>query len=422
MALNLPLFDYQEETVEFALKNPYSIIALSMGLGKTATALAVKDRLINQRCLVICPSYLATTWKKEVGKFLKGQIVTCFRGSKEVFYPADTDFVIISYDLAIKNPILFEWATMVILDEGTAIKNMKAKRTEAIHKHIFENSIPRVHILTGTPIKNRIEEFYSLIALCNYNPNIADSPFLSKFTNSVDFADKFSHRREYTVNRGYKSFTVVQWEGVRNEDELKQWLKGIYISKRTNMPAVNYKTIFADSYDDEELRDAFDNYESGVSKVSPQVKAAAALRKTPMTIKYVDDLVDRGEIEGPVVIFTDHVESCKAMAAHWKVKPITGEMSPEERGQMALQFQAGKLDKAVATFGSFSEGVTLTRSNFMVLNDYCWVSGTIAQAIARINRLTQTRPCFVHMIFGSEQDEYIYGKVMEKAAVLDKVF
>lgn len=422
MNLKLKPTAMQVEAIEFCLNNPYSILALHMGLGKSLCAIAIKDRIKNSRCLVICPAYLIFNWKKEIEKSLDNQIITVFDKGSKVYHPVDSDFVIISYDLAMKSPFLFEWATMVVLDEATAVKNMDAKRSEAIHKYVYESSVPRLHLLTGTPIKNRVTEFYSLMCLCFYNPKIAEAPFLKEFTTQVDFSNHFSYLQEFTMERGYRYFTVQKWEGLRNESELKRYLKDIYFHRKSDLKPIRYLDVQLESFDDEELREAFDNYEDGVSSVAPQVKAKAALRKAPLTVAYIKGLQDRAEVEGPIVVFTDHVGSCELIAKAFNIRPIHGGIPPNIRQQMANDFQEGKIPVLVATFGSFSTGYTLTRSNFMVWNDFPWVPGDLEQAAFRINRLGQTRPCTVVRLFGSEQDAYIFETITAKDEVLRRFF
>src|SRR3990167_4999511 len=116
---------------------------------------------------------------------------------------------------------------------------MDAKRTQYIHKNIFENSIDRLIITTGTPIKNRVAEFYSLLALCYYDPRIAKPEFLDRFPDSITFADHFSYRHEYTLEINNRFIPVVKWTGLRNVKELKSYLEGHYIrikSEETNLP------------------------------------------------------------------------------------------------------------------------------------------------------------------------------------------
>jgi superfamily II DNA or RNA helicase len=182
-----------------------------------------------------------------------------------------------------------------------------------------------------------------------------------------------------------------------------------------------FTKITLDDFDDVELEEAFDNYEN-TSAVAPQVKAMAALRMVPLTAKYVRGLVDAGEVEGPIIIYTDHVDACHALAKEFDTVPITGAMPVGEREKIATAFQDGKMPFLTATIGSFSTGVTLTRSNFMVLNDFPWVPGTLQQVAYRINRTGQTRSCHVHMIFGSRQAEYIFDQLHSKSLVIAKVY
>lgn len=424
--MKLELHDYQKDIVEFSLRNPYCIIALEMGMGKSPIFISLKDRLPNERFLVVCPSFLMFNWVKEINKFLDGQKITVFKKHKEVYYPFDSDFVITSYDIAIQHECLFEWATVIGFDEATAIKNMNAKRTEAIHKMVYENSTKRVCLLTGTPVKNRIQELYSLVALCNYNPSAPNGQFLSRYTNEIEFADKFSHRIEYDKwmydkKRGdMRLIKITKWEGLKNKEELQKWLTGIYISKKSDMPPISYKDVFVDNFNDKELLAEFLKFREGHSGVSPQIKVKAALKKAPLTCRYVDDLLEYWE--SPIIVYTDHVEPCKAMAEHFKVEAITGQMSPINRQKMADKFQNGEIPVMVATYGSFAHGYTLTASNLIVENDYPWEPGTLKQADFRINRKGQTKPCHVHRILGSEQDEYILNTVLEKEAVAKAVY
>lgn len=431
--MKLTLDPHQIETVEFALTNPYSIFALDMGLGKTATALAVWERL-KGNCLVICPGYLRLNWLLEIRKcFGDEPIVTVIQKGKDLYDIFDSDFVIISYDLAQKSEQIFEWADMVFIDEGQELKSMKAKRTEYIHRVVYENSIKRLHILTGTPIKNRVEEYYSLMALCNYNPQLKKSDFLDRFQNSIDFADYFSFRKEFTMEVNFRYITIVRWEGVRNVDELKNYLKNIYIRFASDqvltLAEPRTKDILLSEVPDMGLLKEFEGgafydeetygeYDEDRPTISTR-KAMAALKKVPSTVNYVQHLLEEGV--DCVPIYTDHVESCKAIAKAFNVEPITGQMSPNKRMEIGRRFQSGEGRILVATVKSFSTGIDLTRANNLVFNDYPWVPGDIKQTIYRIHRRNQKRHCTIHRILGSPEDAKILETLESKASDIAKV-
>lgn len=415
---------YQLETIDYMMKNPYSIAALEMGLGKTLCALGVWEK-VGGRCLVVCPAYLVLNWQNEIRKCLGDDpVIKTVRKGTEIHKAGRHDFRVISYNLAQKAEHFFEWADMVILDEGHEIKSMKAKRTEFIHKAIYENSIKRVHVLTGTPISNRVEEYYSLISLMNYCPDIKESEFLNRFPDSIAFADYFSHRHEFTIEVRNRFIPIVKWTGLRNPKELKKYLEGHYIrfksSEVLSLDPIRFKDILMSEKADKDLLNAFNSWvdKDGNDGVMPNLKAEAALKTAPFTVQYVKGILE--EVDS-VVIYTDHVESCKAIAKSLDMPCITGEMPGTKRHEIGRAFQAGEGRGIVATIRSFSTGVDLTRSKDLVLNDPPWVPGHLQQAIYRIQRKNQTQRCTVHRIHGSPQGQAIYETLEEKLKTIERV-
>jgi len=415
--------EYQSRAISYAIENPYSILALDPGLGKSLCLIEVRKRL-GIKCLVVCPSYLILNWQKEIRKWDDGSAkITMFRSGKELCRADDSDYIITSYDLVQKAEYLFEWADMVGLDEGHAIKSMKAKRTTFIHKNVYENSTKRVHILTGTPIKNRVQEFYSLLALCFYNPSVADTKFLDLFPSEVDFADHFSHREEYSIPVRNRMVTIMKWTGLKNTKELKKWLVGKYIRIKSsdvlNLPPLSYKSLLISDTPDDALLGQFNAHFEGEGNksINPTAKAEAALKKAPFTIKYANNLLEEVDC---LLIYTDHVASAEAIAAAMGVTAITGKVPANTRSAMADAFQAGQGNVLVATIGSMKEGKDLFRSHHIIFNDYPWVPGDLKQVIYRIQRIGQTSPCTVHRIIGSPQDEYIMETIQSKIETIEK--
>lgn len=392
----------------------------------TMVAIAIQQSFSNN-CLVICPGYLTSNWKKEIQKWArKDTQVTVFKKGKEIYEPCDSDFVVISFDLIQKAEHLFKWASMVVIDEGHHLKSMPAKRTQFIHRCIFEYSIPRLHILTGTVIKNRVQEFYSLMALMYYNPKLRDPEFLKRFEDEISFAENFSYRQEYNVRVVTKtgaefSMPVAKFVGLRNGIELKKYLKGRYIRVKADdmdLPPVTRKSILISDSKDQALLDAFnDHFENeGTGSVRPDVKVEAALKKVPFTIKYVEDLLEEVEC---VLVYSDHIAPIEAIAAHFKVPAITGKMPGKKRAELADEFQSGKGRILCATIGSLKEGRDLFRSKDIVFNDGSWVPGDMKQVENRIRGLGQKEPRTIHEIFGSPQDETIAEAIQEKLEVIE---
>jgi len=412
---------YQRETVDYAKTHPYSIIALEQGLGKSAVAIATAIET-NSRTLIVCPAYLKLKWKSEINKFYPGKEITILDKKEHFYFPFDSDFVIISYSFLHVADVLFEWADLVVVDEAQMLKETSSKRSEAFHRLIFENSTKRCLLLTGTPILNRVYEFYSLIAICNYNPKIKESKFLNNFPTYVQFANYFSYLYEREIYRGNKKVKVSQWEGYRNVDELREYLKDCYIRFRSkdvlDLPDSIDIIVPVDSQECPELLDAFNSFAKDNTSVLPAIKAKAALAKAALTIEYVKTLLEQ---DLQVVVYSDHVEAAETMAKKLGTTAITGKTDMNVRTRMGEYFQSGKLKVLVATIGSFSTGVDLQSGFNMVFNDFPWVSGVLEQAKFRIKRVGQKERCVFHYIVGSAQDEIILNRLEDKSNTIKAV-
>ena len=415
------LEDYQETTVQFGLKNPYCIYALGCGLGKTLAALETWQRLGRPPMLIVVPGYLRVNWKMEIDKFFPNTDVTIFKSSKDIYPVWDTEIVIISFDVVHKAECLFEWADIVVADEAHSLKTMTSRRTEFFHQHIYENRIKRLLLLTGTPLVNQVLEFYSLIALMWYNPEIKDPLFIHKYPSYVDFAEQFSFRREYTVPTKRGKRKVVKYVGLRNKAELKTYLRDCYIrfgDESLTLPDTKTIDYYISDKDDPKLWEAFSSFTSENSGTSSDIKREAAMAKVPFTIKYIKGMREENESLGKIVVYTDHVASCEALAEALGVPFIHGGVSMDNRAKIADRFIRGDLDSIVATMGSFSTGVNLVVSNNMFFNDFPWVPGTLHQAMYRIKRKGQTKTCYFHRILGSPQDASILQVMEEKMEVI----
>lgn len=456
---------------EYGGMHEYSLLCADPRLGKSRVAILLQQ-LRNVNTLVVCPSHLVTNWKHQINLWNPKASVTTFRKGKEIYDVCDSDFVVISYDLLQKAEHLFEWADQVIADEVHALKNMASKKSAFFHRCLYENSIKYFHGLTGTPLKNRVKEFYSIIALTYYDPRLDDGfklkdakgwedflkanfkdflefterrKFLEEFPDEITFAEHFSYPEMYevTVTKGKKSWQmpVTNYKGLRNEKELRFWLKNRYLrirADKNDLPPITYlDTLVSDIADPLLLKsfNAYFNDERAVkahakaanlsdhharklrtSSVLPEHKKQAALRKVPFTIKYVENLMESVEC---CLIYSDHRESCKQLAAHFGVPAITGETSGTKRAQLVNDFQEGRLNIICATIGSLKEGSDIYRADDTVLNDLCWVPGDIQQVINRMRKLGQKNPKTVHRIFGSPQDEKISIVLEEKMKVID---
>lgn len=161
-SLALPLLEHQIQALEFAIERRNSYLALDMGLGKTATAIAViAEALTHGRgpALIVVPPSLRLTWVKEFAKFSPSIKVEVLRGrSTHPLPPAD---VYVIGDATIDdwsqdgdpNSLVGKVRTLIV-DEAHRVKTPGAGRTKGVIR--VSKSIDDGYrvLLSGTPTPN----------------------------------------------------------------------------------------------------------------------------------------------------------------------------------------------------------------------------------------------------------------------------
>lgn len=423
---NLVLKDYQEEAVRYGLKHSYFILSLDMGLGKSCTALEIARRK-KGTILIVCPVYLVYNWEEEVKKWYDQFEVRVLRTKKDICDPFDFDIVIIPSTVLQKAAILFKHTSHVIVDEAHEFFNIESKRSQYLHKLVYHYKPKSLMLLSGTPIKNRTPEFYSLLVLCGYNPKEDNGDNVAKlYPYYEDFAEMFSFKKTFSVKtkRGFRINKVV-YKGYKNLDILKKHLKGKFFRKNSkdclDLKDVIIKEVVINNKKEDKLLKEFLKFVNSddSSKINSKTKKESAIAKTKFTIKYIEGLIDEG-IQS-ILVYSSHVDSCTAIAKHFNVGPITGAMDSSKRFELAEKFQQGGVNILVATIRSFNTGLNLTKGHNIVFNDKDWVETENEQGVARMHRIGQTKQVVVHEIYGSPQDKHISKLLKEKKEIQDKV-
>lgn len=391
------LFPFQERAVDFHLKHHYSLNLLEMGMGKTLIALSLAEE-VGGEVLILCPAFLQSNWKREIVKHL---------GSVK-------GFTVIPYSSFSKDKLPKISPKVVIADEVHYLKNPKAKRTKAAIKYI-EDRAPEYFLgLTGTPIKNRVQEFYTLLSLVSINPNKTSGVNLNFYFHSFyGFSERYclTKPNPYSGGKDYFGFREDRKEEFKSL--LKDKVFKIPSSEGLNLPPLFHKKVFMPVKVPSELEKDFEDNQGGKGSVA---KRLAAISKVFSTYEYALNILEQ-EVT-PLVVFTDHVEPAKMLAASFGVKAITGSTALPDRVKIYDKFMrsGGVL---VATIGAFSTGVNITNANNLIFNDVSWVPGDNFQAMKRIHRIGQTKACTIHYILGSAIEESIFDKLSEKIKVID---
>lgn len=409
-------FKYQLVGANFLINRKYALLADSMGLGKTITA-AIAAIYASQSLseegefgtiAVICPAFLVDTWKRELD--------TKFPHYRHRFYIGSYNYFSTRYkDL--------EHHDIWVIDEIHYLKNKKAKRTNNIIAAAAKYKPKYVFGLSGTPIKNRIPEFYTLLYLMFLN---RPGEFNFSYTK---FCETFSHAELKTFN----GVSVMNYTGHKNLDVLKkQYLKKVYLRRTLEdidhkLPPLFRKEVYIESKDTQtKLKEAWENYQANKDTASfATLKMENAINKVEATIKYIEGLLDE-DPELPLIIFSDHVKSAELIFLKFMSKGIAcgtidGRTSMEVRDIVVRGFNEGRYQLLMLTIGAASVGYTLVRGSHIIFNDLPWVSTDLDQAEKRIHRIGQSKTCYIHFISYGRVDSYINNKLMFKRDLLEEV-
>ncbi|XP_013382594.1 DNA repair and recombination protein RAD54B [Lingula anatina] len=156
-----------------------AILADEMGLGKTLQCIALIWTLLKQgpyggkavvkRVLVVTPGSLVKNWCHEFHKWLGKERLAVFAVTKEKkvkdFLTSFHPVLVVSYEMLVRHiehirQVKFD---LIVCDEGHRLKNSSIKTTSLMSSL----SVQRRVVLTGTPIQNDLQEFFSLVDFCN---------------------------------------------------------------------------------------------------------------------------------------------------------------------------------------------------------------------------------------------------------------
>ena len=179
------LLPYQPEAVDRMCERGKMLVAYDLGLGKTVLTIAAIERLKEEQKvtapgLIICLSSLKYQWANQIRKFTDGtssSVVIDGTPAKRAKLYADiaargtdaADYVILNYEQVVNDWKFIEKLprAFVVLDEATAIKSFRSKRSKQVKKL---SDAQYKFALTGTPIENgKPEELYSIMQFVDQN-------------------------------------------------------------------------------------------------------------------------------------------------------------------------------------------------------------------------------------------------------------
>jgi SWI/SNF-related matrix-associated actin-dependent regulator 1 of chromatin subfamily A len=425
-----PPMDHQKIAIEKLLANNKFILADDMGLGKTTSAVIASLESEAKKILIVCPASLKINWEREIKNYSDRRVLIV-EGRK---WGSTFDFYIINYDI-IKNYhstdksedsddyklLVNAGFDLAIVDEAHYISNATANRTRLLNDVLEQ--IPKVWLLTGTPMTSRPINYFNLL-------KIVDSPLTLNWQSYV---------RRYCAGYQFRVGQRKVWNtsGASNLDELRERTKNVVLRRMKtdilDLPEKIVTPVFVELNSrmyDEELEDftriTNDKKEDETITVTlnrlMKIRQLIAYEKIPYTCELIDKCLEQGK---KVIVLTNFTMTLDMLHEKYKKNSVTldGRMHKDKRQENVDRFQTDdKIKVFIGNIKAAGVGITLTAAEVVIMNDLSFVPADHSQGEDRAYRYGQKNSVLVYYpVFENTVEKIIYNILQRKKGVIDQV-
>ena len=439
----VPLFPYQREGMLHLAFTERALLADEMGLGKTIQAIAACALLHRlgkaERVLVVTPASLKTEWEEQIQRFteLGYQLVFGGRTRRLAAYERAPFFTIVNYEQMLADALEVNQRLrpdVVMLDEAQRIKNWSTKTTQAIKRLHSRYAF----VLTGTPIENRIDELFSLMA----------------FLDPGLLGPLFRFNREY-----YELDDRGRPIAYRNLDKLHERIKPYMLRRRkadveTELPERTDRNFFVSL--SAEQQGEYEGHEGVVARLASiahrrplsQPEQQKLLRHLGMMrmvcdtdyilnpehracpkLKELEKLLEecRDNRDVKVIVFSEWermLELVRSLCQRLQFGFAwhTGSVPQQRRRAEINTFKSDPACRVFLSTDSGAAGLNLQNASVVINCDLPWNPAKLEQRIARAWRKHQTRPVTViNLVSRDTIEQRMLETLSNKQALADGV-
>ncbi|WP_422413214.1 MULTISPECIES: SNF2-related protein [unclassified Endozoicomonas] len=440
-SLNAELRPYQQRGYEWMAQNARigfgSLLADDMGLGKTLQVIALllhqqeNGQLDQQKALVVAPTSLLTNWRKEIERFAPDLSVQVYHGSKRQLKISDHDVILTSYGLirtdsaALAKP---RWRTLVI-DEAQNIKNPGTQQTKAIKKLKSDIRIG----MSGTPVENRLREYWSVFDFTNKGYLGTQKKFQEELATPIE-----KDRDQNCLDRFRKLTSPFILRRLKTDKTIISDLPDKVESNRFCNLSKQQASLYQSTVNS--IMKDLHSSEEGIERKGIIFKLLNALKqicnapaqflnhdqasveesgKLALFMELMREAMDADE---KVLIFTQYTTMGELLVNTLQqqmtldVPFLHGGLSRKKRDEIVEDFQNNGHTRAmILSLKAGGTGLNLTAASQVIHYDLWWNPAVEAQATDRAYRIGQKRNVQVHRLitentFEEKIDAMIQGK------------
>ena len=447
--LNAELRPYQLRGYEWMVKNTQlgfgSLIADDMGLGKTLQVITLllkfkqEGAFTKNKALIVVPTTLLTNWQKEINRFAPDLTFQIYHGNKRKLALKDvettTDLVITTYGTVRSDAEIFKkysWYCVAI-DEAQNIKNPDTEQTKAVKNLKSDIKIA----MSGTPVENRLSEFWSILDFTNkgYLGNL--SKFTTEYTKPIQL--DHSHEKLQIFKKITAPFLLRRLKTDKSIiTDLPDKIENNYYTKLSKEQAALYESVVQQSLTDIEENE-------GIARKGLVLKLMTALKqvgnhpyqylsKGKKTIEesgkvqqLIEILENIQEANEKVLIFTQYTAMGNLLVEFIKNRfgsePLFlhGGIDRKKRDVLVERFQKNRADSIfILSLKAGGTGLNLTQGNHVIHYDLWWNPAVENQATDRAFRIGQTKNVIVYRLINQgTMEEKIDEMIRSKRDLAD---
>lgn len=435
----------------FIKRRPWSINRTTENFTSTfRRRLGTRISCFNQRCKPFIQMFTASIpsgyWKQEVENFNRNRWKNTQIKEMEIFRQEKNrsiEFIRVesieilergSYDesttMPSKNTRVYDleiednhnyFINNILVSNCHMINNTGAMRTQLMNDIL--DTIPKVWLLTGTPMTSRPINYYNLL-------KIVKSPLT---LNWQGYVKRYCKGFQFTVN-GRK---IWKTDGAANLDELRERTRHVILRRlKTDVLDLPEKIISPmflelDNMLYEHEMEEFvkitsaDRKKESISITLSRLMAARKLiarEKVPYTCELIDKFL---ELDKKVIVFTNFTDTLEMIKEKYSKNcvVVNGSTSKMKRQEAVDRFQTDpKIKVFIGNIIAAGVGLTLTAAEGVIMNDLSFVPSHHSQAEDRANRIGQKNSVIVYYpIFEDTIEINIYNILQKKKNNIDQV-
>ncbi|WP_407392696.1 DEAD/DEAH box helicase [Methanobrevibacter sp.] len=393
------------------------ILADDMGLGKTVQVLSTilhfkeQNPLDNEPSLIIVPPTLISNWENEIKKFTPELTYYIYHGSNRTFPFEDYDIILTSYGVIRLDLDMFmdkEWFICVI-DEAQNIKNPNTQQTKAI------KSVPALNkiALTGTPIENKLTDYWSIFDFVNKGYLSSLDSFKANYVMRIERLEETKTLEKFkTITKPFVLRRLKTDDNIK--DELPDKIVNDIYCSLTKKQILLYNAIMEGIFEDLEgktgierrgiilniitgLKQACNHPAQYLRSDNPKISESG---KMELLITILENILD---VDEKVIIFTQYaqmgeiIQKLVSKKLKTDVLFLHGSLTQQKRDEVITTFQEDEDHKIlVATLKTGGVGLNLTAAQNVIHYDLWWNPAIENQATDRVHRIGQKSDVMVY--------------------------